>query len=158
MATVQRVRKINLGTILIFSHRFDPVYKIKYAKSSYKEDDVHLKHALFPRSDRRIRFDIFFLKSRKVHAKRKPSIKKKVQSGTNQSEKVVFAALLRPIATRNVRQKNILAHTLISPDVINKMEKELTPKDQHREDAVQKRCDSEMAMGKNSAQNEKGSF
>jgi len=80
----------------------------------------------------------------------------KVHLGNKKFENAVFAALPRPLATMSVHQKIILAHTLNSPDVMNKTKKESTPKDQHRQHAVQKRCDSEMPTEKNSARFGKG--
>ena len=89
------------------------------------------------------------------HAKVKDNQKKKA-FWWEKFENGVFAALPRPLATMSIHQKIFLAHTLNSPDLMNKTKKESTPKDQHRQHAVQKRCDSEMPTEKNSARFGKG--
>ena len=70
----------------------------------------------------------------------------------------MFAALPRPLATMIVHQKIILELTLNSSDVMNKTKKESTPKDQHRQHAVQKCCDSEMPTEKTELEWEKCRF
>ena len=118
---------------------------------------IILKNSTFsPLATVEIQFDYFFWSPGKVHTKRKTYIKKKVHLGNKKFENAVFAALPRPLATMSVHQKIFLAHTLNSPDLMNKTKKESTPKDQHRQHAVQKRCDSEMPTEKNSARLGKG--
>ena len=149
MATVQRVRKINLGTILIFSHRFDPVYKIKYAKSSYKEDDVHLKHALFPLSDRRNSIWYFFSEVPKSSREKETVYQKKSAIGKKPIRKGCICRLASPHSNQERATKKYFGTHFDFPRRDKQDGKRIDSKRPTPGGCCPKRCDSEMAMGKN---------